>query len=695
VIGDDDPGHGTGVDYPAGTFGPVNPYIAGAPVSGERMFYGRDDVFAFIQRKLIGRHRDTPIVLMGERRTGKTSVLYQVSRHLDRSYRCVTIDMHGLNLNGIGGLLYGIAGSVSNGLRSDYGFNIAFPDRRAFEAEPRSAFESGFLPAVLAALDRDHLVLMLDEVARLDEEIRAGHLDREVFSYLRHLMQHHPRLNFIFSLGSGLEEMQKDYAFMFGAAMYHRISFLEEAAARKLITAPVRGCFQVSPDAVDAILRVTSGHPYYTQLVCHGLFDRWASDRPRRRVMTAEDVHAATDEATELGSPNLTYVWEDSSDGEKAVMAAMAAAMRAEPRAVTGKAIRSAWRKANGHLPERELSAALRSLANREVITGTDAYSFTVDLQRRWLDRHRRPDGLKDELAGSIRQWNQAARAPRNRILAGALTAVACLGAASLTAAYLNSSSATNGTGKPSPPATGSLASSPTASVSASASTSPSQAATPISPPKTSSPPPPSAASSATATSQVPPPPTNLSVTSDANDAINVSWSAPAPGLLYYVVHFEDLSSQAPAWQAMPSTTGTTAQLPSQVDGHTVSVKVSVALTANAASDGPAIGTAPYVSPPLDFEATSPGSGAVRMTWTAIPGDTLRVYFRMTPNGPVTCGISPFQCSFPYQGNSTDGSYQFGGLPPGDEYAIYATVTNQFGTSGKSAIISLQISQQG
>jgi hypothetical protein len=88
----------------------------------------------------------------------------------------------------------------------------------------------------------------------------------------------------------------------------------------------------------------------------------------------------------------------------------MAAAMRAGPRPVTGRAIRSAWRKAHGPLPETELSAALRGLASREVVTGTGPYSFTVDLQRRWLDKHRRLGWLNDELADPIHQWTHGTR---------------------------------------------------------------------------------------------------------------------------------------------------------------------------------------------------------------------------------------------------------------------------------------------
>ena len=104
-----------------------------------------------------------------------------------------------------------------------------------------SVFETVFLDAVWQVLgEDDHLVLMIDEVVRLDEEVTAGRLKREVFDYLRHLMQHFARLDFVFSLGSGLEQMEKDYAFLFSVSLYHRISFLEPPAARALITQPVR-----------------------------------------------------------------------------------------------------------------------------------------------------------------------------------------------------------------------------------------------------------------------------------------------------------------------------------------------------------------------------------------------------------------------------------------------------------------------
>ena len=385
---------------------PVNPYIAGSPVTGTEMFFGREDVFSFVRRNLTGRHRDTPIVLYGQRRTGKTSVLYQMHRHLDPRYRCIFIDLHGLNLNGVENLLWGLAISIRRGLQRDHQLTVAVPDRPAFSASPHAAFETTFLDAVWSILGEDHLVLMIDEVVRLHEEVRAERLEREIFDYLRHLMQHFERLNFVFSLGSGVEEMKKDYAFLFGVALYHRISFLEPAAAQALITQPAQDGYQVLPDGVEKILQITSGHPYYTQLVCHCLFDRWL--RAQKPQVTSADVDAVLPEAIELGSANLTYVWEDSTPEEQAMMAGMAAAMPSGGSAATADQIREVWHKAGVRLPEGQAASAARNLTAREVVVASNgAYSFAVDLQRLWLDKHRRLDWVKEELEEQARKWSE------------------------------------------------------------------------------------------------------------------------------------------------------------------------------------------------------------------------------------------------------------------------------------------------
>ncbi|MGD0245122.1 MAG: hypothetical protein ABSB59_33015, partial [Streptosporangiaceae bacterium] len=67
------------------------------------------------------------------------------------------------------------------------------------------------------------------------------------------------------------------------------------------------------------------------------------------------------------------------------------------------------WRAIGVLLPEGEAARALRSLVSREVLVGDGECSFTVDLQRLWLNRHRRLDWVKDELAETVAQWNRVA----------------------------------------------------------------------------------------------------------------------------------------------------------------------------------------------------------------------------------------------------------------------------------------------
>ena len=86
----------------------INPYIAGNPVTGTEMFFGREDIFEFVRQTLIGRHRDnSAIVLYGQRRTGKTSVLYQMRSQLDPRYLCIFVDLHGFALESLRGFSYG------------------------------------------------------------------------------------------------------------------------------------------------------------------------------------------------------------------------------------------------------------------------------------------------------------------------------------------------------------------------------------------------------------------------------------------------------------------------------------------------------------------------------------------------------------------------------------------------------------
>ena len=69
------------VDRPFQRIFPI-PYVTGTPLRSGEMFVGRKDVFDFVQEHLLGAYQNNVIVLHGQRRTGKTSILYRLQEVL-------------------------------------------------------------------------------------------------------------------------------------------------------------------------------------------------------------------------------------------------------------------------------------------------------------------------------------------------------------------------------------------------------------------------------------------------------------------------------------------------------------------------------------------------------------------------------------------------------------------------------------
>ncbi|MFM6782939.1 MAG: ATP-binding protein, partial [Dolichospermum sp.] len=69
-----------------------NPYIIGRPIYETENFFGRETLFNFINDNL--ENDQKTILLFGQRRIGKSSVLSQISRFIPEDrYFCVIFDL--------------------------------------------------------------------------------------------------------------------------------------------------------------------------------------------------------------------------------------------------------------------------------------------------------------------------------------------------------------------------------------------------------------------------------------------------------------------------------------------------------------------------------------------------------------------------------------------------------------------------
>ena len=376
---------------PPTVFRPIsNPYATGRPLrAGSPVFFGREDVFVFIRENLGGPGSENILVLVGQRRMGKTSLLQQLPDRLSEGYVSVYLDGQALGIEGgMAGLFYDIALEISEALVGR-GITLEPPTLEALEGKLGPTFEKQFLPQVAEALGERVLLLLFDEFEELEMRVRSGKLPPTVFPYLRHLMQHSQNVAFIFAGTHRLEELTADYwSTLFNIALYKRVHLLDMEAARRLIAEPVQSCGLLYDDlAIDKMLRVTAGHPYFLQLLCHALVN--LHNRERLNYITIRDVNRTLGEIVGLGEAHLAFLWGESTKEERAVLTALARMISAGKPGTRG-AIAGLLEEHGLQIAPAEVSALAEGLARREIVRETepetDRYEFTVDLMRLWIE---------------------------------------------------------------------------------------------------------------------------------------------------------------------------------------------------------------------------------------------------------------------------------------------------------------------
>jgi len=358
-------------------------------------FYGRDAVLQFVRNTLRSPFQNV-VVLFGQRRIGKTSVLHQLKRpgQIPPGYRPVYFDLQGRADHQLDQVLYGLAREIARSL------GIPIPPREAFAEE--SFFQYGFLPEVSKVLGGDRLMVLVDEFDVLGgEEVTPEAAYNVLFNYLQDLLIDEQRLlTFVFVVGRRLDELPSRIKATFKSAQCKRISVLDRAAAVRLVTEPSAGVVTFGDDAVSTLLDLTSGHPYFLQLLCYELFERIT--RAGRPAVTAADLDdEVLAAAMELGMGGLSWFWDEFPPAERFILSAIAHITQdpTHPTATLGR-IGQTLREHGVKLQGMELSTAPAVLADWEIIerAGRDTYRFRVEFLRRWIVTKHSLDEAKREL---------------------------------------------------------------------------------------------------------------------------------------------------------------------------------------------------------------------------------------------------------------------------------------------------------
>ena len=278
--------------YPVEEFKEIpNPHykIANSgPVENEEMFFGRRELIEKMKQSILNS-KSKSIAIYGQKRSGKSSVLYHLKRTLEKEKGVITsyfsmgeivnnLKEHVIYykiIGGIGDLIYDLE---SNGeLVPDF----QEPSFEALEKNPTITFDR-FLKnfkrscATIPGWENYKLVVLIDEFAYLYNAILRKEVSENFMKTWKAIIEK-GSFNAILAGQDIMHKFIDAHPNEFGVLETMKLSYLDDYYAKELIEKPTwnneTNKSRYLEGAVEEIIEWTAGNPFYLQIFCSQLID--------------------------------------------------------------------------------------------------------------------------------------------------------------------------------------------------------------------------------------------------------------------------------------------------------------------------------------------------------------------------------------------------------------------------------------
>ncbi len=348
-----------------------NPYIIGRPIHDPENFFGRKKLFEFINANL--ENDQKTILLFGQRRIGKSSILSQLSKSIQQDkYFFVIFDLQDKGNLPLNDVLYDLAEKIIESLDLSSP-EIQLPLRAEFQQNPNTIFFDNLLPQVYERSNNKNLVLLLDEF----DAFTNGN------QFLKLIRTKGKKIFCIPVLGRNIDDTNNFLA-EFHDAPNQEISLLDKGSAINLITEPAQNVLKYNPDAITAILELATGHPYFTQVICFSLFMQ--AREKNKWVVDASDVQNIIANAIEISEAGLAWLLNALSIPEQVLFSAVAELQ--EPEFESSDLTATKLLEQYGLVKIDRLKEVVKKLVDwhfLEEIKNSNSHKVKIELVRLWL----------------------------------------------------------------------------------------------------------------------------------------------------------------------------------------------------------------------------------------------------------------------------------------------------------------------
>lgn len=394
-----------------------NPYIVGSPLQpdkNQQMFFGRQEIINEIKRTLRSRGESTVLLMEGNRRAGKTSILNQLQQpEILPNWVPVYFSMQeaegSTQGNGISTeeIFYTLTKKIVLALhRLGYEFEVIGVGRittdlsslklkSVLREKMRPEFEKGkpfeLLDAQIEELQKvvgeKRILLMLDEFDKVHEGIQSGVTSSIVPENLRALLHKHSHISAILTGAKRIKRLRENYfSALYGLGIPIEVNALDENSARRLITEPVEDRLLFQTDAREKIIGLTKCQPYLIQSLCSRIFDECAETK--ERVVTQKIVETATETMT-ADNEHFKTLFEFIPTLRGRYIACLINDLEKSADRITFDLVSEKLLEAGIQHKPKELDEDLKSLRELDVLElENNSYRIKLPLFGKWLEKN-------------------------------------------------------------------------------------------------------------------------------------------------------------------------------------------------------------------------------------------------------------------------------------------------------------------
>lgn len=298
---------------------PYAPYAEGGIVGEPTMFFGRDELITNVARAVTtSRHQSKCVVIYGQKRAGKSSILHHLKERLKTREDLLVLDIGNigavLDEHSNVPFLYQILWTIIKALRNAVEdkvmgghspLDVQLPTDKEFYQHPtplvlfRDLFDTFRRASTRCADWTDvRVVLLIDEFSYIYGYITNGCIPETFMKNWKALLQDN-FFNVVLVGHDVMSKFKQRFANEFGTTQDERVTYLRREDAIRLIDEPIRmggrgGQSRYRERAVERILELTAGSPFYIQILCNRLVEYM--NRKRASLITEADVEQVKEE---------------------------------------------------------------------------------------------------------------------------------------------------------------------------------------------------------------------------------------------------------------------------------------------------------------------------------------------------------------------------------------------------------------